>query len=193
MGVPHHWSHRGEGTARRFLPSGWACCKAVVRSLACLGFSLLALTAAVPALAIDGPASIETQQELDDRFELFNHCQPVSLVVQAANAPIDEARIRTTAESRLRSARLYDPAADSVLWVSLTYYSGSFSWSVDLSKRLYDERSRRVGSAFTWRRGGVGYASNPQTMIGSIAEYVDEFLLHYLRVNEADCDQERAK
>ena len=50
-------------------------------------------------------------------FALFNDCKPVDLYVSLdddsdGETELTEARIQTAVESRLRSARLYDPDAD---------------------------------------------------------------------------------
>ncbi len=74
------------------------------------------------------PAGGAAAQELSprERFELlFNECRPMKIVVEefpypaeAADIDLTEAAIQATVELRLRSARLYDADADSLLAVS---------------------------------------------------------------------------
>ena len=64
----------------------------------------------------------------------------------------------------------------------------AFSIDVQYRKLLHDPASDRHGVAATWGTGGTGTHSGDATYIrGMVAEYVDEFLAEYLRVNESAC------
>ena len=72
------------------------------------------LAAVVPAQA--------AAQDGFERFQLFNECAPIVLVVQeldddAASINLTVDRIQTVAESRLRAARMYDAGATAYVFV----------------------------------------------------------------------------
>lgn len=59
-----------------------------------------------------------TAQSLE-RFRLFDYCQPMVIVEglssEAAGIGLTEQSIQNVMESRLRSARLYDPDANTIM------------------------------------------------------------------------------
>lgn len=128
------------------------------------------------------------------RFDLFNRCRPVALgagvvsAVQAGEIGLTEADLRVTAESRLRSARLYTARAHEVLFIEVNVYSAAFSIEVAFFKRLFDPVSNQHGHAKTVTYGATGTHGGDGTYIlQSLSKYIDQFIVDYLRVNEADC------
>lgn len=175
----------------------------------------LGLMATALTLAAAGTAGAQTDFE---RFELFNSCLPVDLFVDVSEDGIPfgltEDRVRILAESRLRAARLYDDSAGPYVGVSFDASISpderelAFSMRVRFYKQVLDlERFLRLVAADldsmdafsfsvlsifsqTWetgRIGGVGERDGSFIMQG-LSEMVDEFILEYLRVNEAACE-----
>ena len=98
-------------------------------------FGLLALAmAAAPA-----------QEVTDiDRFQLFNNCDPMALVVEslhddAADIGLTDERLQFAAESRLRGARLYtSDRSRAYLYVNVTVAGKAFSTSLKYAKKMRD-------------------------------------------------------
>lgn len=153
--------------------------------------ALLVLAPAAPAAAQDDHTA---------EFELFNDCNPMNLVVEglpegAEEIDLTKNRLQTQAESRLRAARLYDDEekthylyvrvqVDALVGLGL----GTYAIEVSYNKFLFDPVSRRAGYATTWRVGSTGRGDAPYIR-QHVSEYLDEFILGYLRVNEDACDQ----
>ena len=153
----------------------------------------LALTLAV------WPGHATAQDVSDyDRFKLFNECGPMDLFVEHyedadwADIGLTVDRIQTMAESRLRVARLYDATAGTNLYVKVNVASRGFSLDVDYRKVLYDPVSDDSFFATTWNIGGAGtHSGDAGFILQGLSEYLDSFILEYLRVNEDACDQTR--
>ena len=134
-----------------------------------------------------------------DRFELFNECGPMDLVVERyegdagwTDIGLTVDRIQTMAESRLRAARLYDATALAYLYVNVNVLGRAFSLRVEYSKVLYDGVSGETNYAKTWNIGSTGtHSGDAGFILQSLSEYLDRFILEYLRVNEDACDQTR--
>ena len=134
-----------------------------------------------------------------DRFELFNECRPMDLTVEDyeddagwTDIGLTVDRIQTMAESRLRAARLYDATAFPILYVNLGVSSSSFSLGVKYRKVVYDRVSGETNYATTWDIGSVGtHGGDAGFILQGLSEYLDRFILEYLRVNEDACDQTR--
>ena len=142
------------------------------------------------ALAAVWPGHATAQDT--DRFKLFNECAPMRFFVEsdddlvAIGLTVD--RIGTLAESRLRSARLYDADAVSWLFVRVNVAGSAFSLSLEYKKLLYDAVSGETNYATTWDVGGTGtHSGNAGLILQSLSEQLDGFILGYLRVNETAC------
>ena len=120
--------------------------------------------AVVLAAFVPGQATAQSSLE---RFQLFNECSPMDLVVEylsddAAAIDLTKERIETLAESRLRAARLYDAEGDAHLYirvgvlVSENRRGGAYSIEVNFRKHLYDAASDVTASAQTWDVGSIG-------------------------------------
>lgn len=171
--------------------------------------ALAALMLAAPIMAQDSatlPAeesqadAIEGNLELAsdfrfDRFSLFNHCKPMSLMFRNEEAgeyymTFYADRVRTIVESRLRAARLYDPAATGAMFtVDVTERSSQPSELVlsygkprlDLASGITLIKLDRMNST----RGPGGFSDQ---MLQLLSEAMDQFINDYLRVNETWCD-----
>ena len=141
---------------------------------------------------------VEMRQQ---RFQLFNNCESMTLAMDLqvenyADADADTEsvigltadRIRTLAESRLRVARLYDADAATWLYVNVNVQGRGFSLSLEYKKSVYDAVSGETNYATTWRVGGAGtHSGDAGFILQGLSEYLDGFILDYLRVNEAAC------
>ena len=115
--------------------------------MASFGLLALALTA------------VPVQDSTDfERFQLFNDCEPVSLVVRLnitkgeTDLNLTKERLQFAAESRLRGARLFK--ADTglpFLHVGHDVVGQAFAVSVGYNKVLFDPASGSRGFAPAWR------------------------------------------
>lgn len=155
---------------------------------------LRCLLTAVGALVL-ATMGAATEYELG-RFQLFNNCEPVDLLVEdlsfhATGIGLTERTIQNAVESRLRSARLYNSLPrfdDAYLYVNVHVLSRSFSIRLSYHKTVIDEASGLRNSASTWGRGITGaHGGNASFILSGVSELMDEFLVEYLRVNEEAC------
>lgn len=154
---------------------------------------LLAAMAVVPDQA---SAQDPSADEAEERFSLFNGCSPMNLSIEdvsdsAAEIGLTKERIQILAESRLRAARLFsgtlDPPNNGVLHISVLVTRGAFSFSLNYLKWVWDAWNS-YGYAATWDDGMLGeHRGNAGTVLQDLSEYLDRFLLAYLRANEAVC------
>ena len=136
-------------------------------------------------------------ETLRDRFSLYNECRPMDLGVEtlhpdAAEIGLTEASIQAAVESRLRSARLYDSADDDDtnprFYVNVFVSGSAFFIGLNYQKYVHDPASGVTSRTTTWDTGGGGtHGGNAAFILSSISGYMDEFLVEYLRVNEAAC------
>ena len=151
------------------------------------------------------------RRESEDRFQLYTGCLALWLSVglqgDAAKAiGLTEDRLRITAESRLRAARLYmsaesapeDPEAleaislmlrvGPMLVVEAAVVDRAFSVNVELLNHLSDPASEEMSQTTTWRTRSIGtHGRNAGYIVQNVSEKVDKFLVEYMRVNEQDC------
>ena len=158
----------------------------------------LTLLLTTPALAVDEPTNM-------DRFQLWNHCRPVSLLVEGLHQEAEaigltRERIETTVRSRLRAARLYTPEVfskddnrpevNAVLYVNINAGRLSYLISVEFWKWLNDPATGQSGRATTWDSGGAGtHGQDSGFILSDLAEHIDGFIDEYLRVNEKACSR----
>ena len=160
------------------------------------------------------PEQLEQGRLLQERFELFNRCRPMWLLVEelpedASAIGLTEDAIRATAESRLRAARLYqseerwlESPDKARLNVTVSFLASPFRRlnqrqgttfgasliNVDFWRRLPDPRNGTSGMALTWRNASVyGVTDNSGSVLSFLSQELDRFLADYLRVNEAHC------
>ncbi len=112
------------------------------------------------------------------------------LYPDALEIGLTEEAIQATVESRLRSAQLYSSESTDLLYVNVNVAGVSFNISFEYKKRVYDHASGINGGATTWSSGSTGTSGRGSGYILSVvSEYMDLFLLEYLRVNESACKQ----
>ena len=143
-------------------------------------------------LAAGAPAGAE---ELD-RFALFADCAPMRLIVERLDADatdigLTENVIRNAAESRLRSARLYDAQGQQVLYIVVRvhgYLGYLATVTLHYNKVLHDALTGGREYAPTWIDGSIGvYLGDTGSVVSELGLLLDRFLVEYLRVNEAAC------
>ena len=158
----------------------------------------IGLAAAV--LLIATPASAETVDDFD-RFQLWNNCEPVKLIVE--DLPADAGKIglrrediQTAVRSRLRSARIFNPLARPYLYVHVNVVGRAFGIDVSLNRRVqimepfWEKRGTAplTGNATTWVVGGTGtHGGASSYLLSAVAQFIDKFVDEYLRVNADAC------
>ena len=138
------------------------------------------------------PATVHHSDE--DRFELFNYCEPMNLVVgslspDAAEIGLTGGSIQAAVESRLRSARLHDSESSVfTLYVRVTVVGRAFSSNLLFFKPVTDPWSDTTGLATTWETGSTGtHGGDADYILSGLSQQMDRFLLEFLRVNEEAC------
>ena len=154
------------------------------------------------ALAVPGWGQLPSEEDRRsrvERFRLFNECQPINLsvVVQITGQDrtmireliLTEEQVQTTAEARLRSARLYDPEKLNDLRIAVQVVGIAFHISFDFRKAVWDGASEELWWTPTWESASLGsHAGDENLILSSVSRKMDEFLVEYLRVNEEACD-----
>ena len=164
------------------------CLKGVERVMKYL--VVAAVFAVVPGLAAAEARIAPTNFE---RFELWNDCSPVQLLVEslsdnATTIGLARDRIETVTRSRLRAARIYTDETGAYLYVNINVTNSSYNISVQFNKLVTDRTSRESNFAPTWELSGVGtHGQDAGFIVQWLSEYVDRFIDEYLRVNEDAC------
>ena len=145
------------------------------------------------ALALSVGAAHALISDLD-RFELFNNCGPVSVSVEdlapdAAKIGLTKDSLQAAVESRLRTARLYDPAySPPFLYLRVTVLRDAASVNLEFRKMVCDSTVDWCAPIATWRSDGIAVQLGDAGYLRSIvSEKLDKFLVEYLRVNENAC------
>lgn len=111
----------------------------------------------------------------------------------ASKIGLTKKAIQAAAESRLRSARLYDSGASHYLYVSVNVVDRAFSISLGFKKEVRDILSGDTSMAATWDVGSTGtHGGNANFIRSSISGHMDKFLVEFLRVNEKACEKRLA-
>ena len=127
------------------------------------------------------------------RFKLYADCAPMRVFVYAWDSDsqalgLTEESVEAAVESRLRSARLYSDASPYVLSVDFVVFDDAFKLDLQFYKLVTDAFGSVARLAPTWSIEGAGiHGGQPGYIRSAVAEYVDQFLVEYLRVNEAAC------
>ena len=132
----------------------------------------------------------------EDCFELFNYCKPMTLML--INEWAGEYfvkyyadRVRTIAESRLRSARLYDSSSTNEILQIVVSFDEMFSQVLLLYAKPKYDLSSGITMVSPVRvvvmRGGSGDTYDADAVLQAISEAMDTFINDYLRVNEPAC------
>ena len=154
-------------------------------------FFVLAVTA---ALAVGAAHAEEMSfEERVERFQLFNHCRPMDLIVEGLDSDADEIglteeSLTAAVESRLRAARLYDEDVAPFLYLNVQVGRRAFGIWLEYKRWMCHSDSDLCGYAITWDTGSMGTHGGDAAFIrSSVSEHMDTFLLEYLRVNEEAC------
>ena len=147
-------------------------------------------------LAIAAPGQDAGSSPRLERFELFNACRPMALVVESLNDDagkigLSKDTLQAAAESRLRAARLYaedfEKTYGSYLYVNVNVVGRAVSARVHYQKPVTDEFGV-LSLTTTWYTGIVGMASDASYIVQVLSQLLDEFLAAFLRVNEEACE-----
>lgn len=132
-----------------------------------------------------------------ERFDLWNNCRPVVLVVEevddkAAAIGLTAEAISVAVRSRLRAARLYTEdnvqARQSLLHVEMRVAGDAFRMGVAYAKMVTDHATKLTDRTATWRWGATGtHAQRPDIIVTAASQGADRFIDEYLRVNESAC------
>ena len=96
--------------------------------------------------------------------------------------------IEDAAESRLRSARLYNPYALPYLGINVNVGKTAMGVELEYNKWVFDPLSGENAYAGTWDIGGTGtHGGDSGFILSVVSQHLDKFLVEYLRVNEAAC------
>ena len=138
-------------------------------------------------------------QDSFERFQLFNNCEPMDLMVSdfndieyAENIGLSKERVQFAVESRLRGARLFRSSPGvPLLLVSVNFAGEAFTTNISYYKSLLDPASGSRGVATTWEEGSVGThgRTGADFILSSLSGLLDKFLTEYLRVNESACTE----
>ncbi len=125
-----------------------------------------------------------------ERFQLFTGCQLVGLNIlglseDAAEIGLTAERIQTLAESRLRAVRVYDAdVIEHSLLVSVYVVGPAFTLALEFRRWFVNPTIDGFGTVSSWRRIATGmHGGNAGYILQGLSEYLDRFILGYLRVN----------
>ena len=145
------------------------------------------------AIGLASPAGAAETVTQRDRFELWNGCRPMGLIVEnlskaATDIGLTTTAIEVAARSRLRSARLYADASEPLLWISVTAVSTAHAVIVGYHKWVKDEASDITEIAMTWFVGSAGlHGRSAPNVLSVVTGFTDKFIDEYLRVNADAC------
>ena len=157
------------------------------------------------ALALALAPTSSASDELD-RFQLWNDCAPVSLLVEGLqdtgkSIDLSKRRIETAVRSRLRAARIYSDEwhtnpikslGKPYVYVNVNIAGPAFGLQISLWKSVTDQLSGQKGAAMTWTSGATGtHRRNAGYILSAIGEHTDIFIDEYLRVNADACGKSK--
>ena len=160
---------------------------------------------------------IEEKERLDQeakerlkKFNLYNGCLPMKLVVEDLSADekeigLSKEAIQNALESRLRAAHLYQTLENlpetlkrgrllfpgkgfhTFLYVRVSVVSPAFDITLRYNKLFTDGLSGVNSYASTWDIGTTGIATDAGFIMNALAGHMDNFIVEFLRINEPDC------
>lgn len=155
-----------------------------------LAIALLALALVAPTAALGQTSSIPSMA----RFQLWDACRPMDLVVEdlssdAVEAGLQPQDIEVAVRSRLRSARIYaEDAAAPYLYVQVSVLGRAFHIKIEYKKMVRDVSTGLAFPAATWGTGSIGtHGQDSGFILSGVSRGVDVFIDEYLRVNGPDC------
>ena len=156
----------------------------------------------LPAIALAGSlfvaASTAAEEASDyDRFQLWNKCRPMELVVEdltddATGIGLTKNAITVAARGRLRAAQLYTEDMDEAAWSDLIVYADVYSDAVTVGviyrKIVADAATELIYPTATWEVLSTGIHGHSADFILSVVEGKATFFIdEYLRVNADAC------
>ena len=147
----------------------------------------------LPSARAQTESVTECTSSASECFRLYTACQPIGLSVENLNSDANDIGLQkqavvNAAESRLRSARIYDPSAQDYLYVNINVVANAFSIWLGFNKMVFDLRSFSALPAATWSSGVTGtHGKDSQYILGNLSRHLDSFLVGFLRVNEPAC------
>ena len=133
----------------------------------------------------------------NDRFQLWNDCKPMQLVVEglandATAIGLAKEAIEVAVRSRLRAARLYSEdsaeGAWSYLYVNVGVVGRAFGVYIKYRMMVRDTATELEYMTTTWNIGTTGtHGRDSSYILATVAENADKFIDEYLRVNEDAC------
>ena len=156
---------------------------------------IMAASLAVTLVSSTAVGETYTFEERYARFNLFADCGPMGLIVKglsedAKKIGLTKESIQAAGESRLRAARLYSAgAARPYLYITVLVLGDAHGVSLKYKKSVSDPLSGEEAAAATWEAGFIGThaRSGSAYILSGLSQYLDEFLVEYLRVNEDAC------
>ena len=147
----------------------------------------------LPALVVLALWATSSRAQVPGRFQLFNDCKPIGLVVgkvfnDLQSLGIAEKNVQAAAESRLRAARLYTNNAPAFLYVA----AGRYAIQLQYRKPLRDIASGETRSLQTFSKSATVPNGTAAGVMLEVSKLLDLFLVDYLRVNESACGQASA-
>lgn len=175
------------------------------------------LSAVALTLALAAPSGAAEKVTEYDRFQLWNDCRTVGLIVEKVEKLNDDAGkidlrkedIEIAVRARLRGARIYEDfgiesvrswleGPRSFLHVSVHVVSRAYHVRVELHRHVKVLLPPRVkpkgmdpltGYAIGWRSGSTGLhgVTGSQHVLSVVANHTDRFIDEFLRVNDDAC------
>lgn len=156
------------------------------------------MLAAVLLTTATGAAGQECTAGYEDGigcFEMWNGCRNMTSFVYVNGNAIGLRAdvIQNTVESRLRAAG-FDPDSSGVgngrLYLRVLLHRGAFNIRLDFVKGWMRDDYGFEGRAQTWELDFFGtHGDSSSYVMEQVREALDEFMNHYLRVNEPACRQ----
>lgn len=142
-------------------------------------------------------ATMQIAGALDiEKRNLFSLCAPLNIVSEplrddlARKIGLAGPAIERVLESKLDAVHLFDADSNEFLGARVSLSEGGDFFSVEVSlNRFVGNMGYGIGGIVTlWTTRTLGrHGGSPQVILQTIAALTDEFLGHYLYVNEADC------
>lgn len=154
--------------------------------------TIFALALSVPLLVVALPLSSQEVTDVD-RFEMWAECKPMNFRVNTLGGHIlnmgpTQDEVVEIIRSRLSDTGLYDPEADTLLYVFLDVFRGIYVLDLSFEKPVEDPITNKIGYASMWDTGAYGGHGYSATYIKSqVSKSMDTFIDEYLRVNADSC------
>lgn len=156
-----------------------------------------AVFSVVALLAVAGSSPAAAAITEYDRFQLWNQCQPIELIVanhnqNASRVDLTKASVQTAVRKRLMDARIFSheahPLSPTRLSVHSTVSGDAFNIFMGYYKEVFDPASETRHFAQTWYIEFTGtHGSDKDRILSNLTRLADYFVKDYLRVNAEAC------